>query len=365
MRVFHLTPVDFHRYVGGGERYVANVVSAIRRAADNGGFPVEQRIVTIGDIYKAQDINGTVLVSLPEDDVKLGLMDRTSSYLGRELDGADIVHVHQILTTFGLHAVLSAKSRGLTVVGTDLGGGQNPIMTRAGLALIDGTISISAYAARLLAPYYNGPDKVVIGPIDTHHFHPGARTQRKTLKRLVAVSRILPHKGIDQAIRALPDGVELRMIGKVYDERYYNDLKALAGGKRVTFLHDVDDNGLVDEYREADAFIQCSTYIDMYGTKQLKAELMGLTALEAMACGLPAIVSNCASLPELIREGETGFMFKDVADLRRLLERLAAGGADLPAISETARDHVESNYSYLTVGSRLLSFYNERLGHPS
>jgi glycosyltransferase involved in cell wall biosynthesis len=83
-----------------------------------------------------------------------------------------------------------------------------------------------------------------------------------------------------------------------------------------------------------------------------------------MACGLPAIVSNCASLPELVIPGETGFTFDSVADLEDLLVKARDGAHDLPAMSSAAREHVASNYSYEEVGNRFLSFYSEILGRP-
>jgi glycosyltransferase involved in cell wall biosynthesis len=44
------------------------------------------------------------------------------------------------------------------------------------------------------------------------------------------------------------------------------------------------------------------------------SETFGLAALEAMACGVPVIASRIGGLPELVVDGETGFLC-DLGDL--------------------------------------------------
>ncbi|HZH39681.1 MAG TPA: N-acetyl-alpha-D-glucosaminyl L-malate synthase BshA [Gemmatimonadales bacterium] len=63
----------------------------------------------------------------------------------------------------------------------------------------------------------------------------------------------------------------------------------------VRFLGKVDN--VADVMRGADLFLLPS-----------EAESFGLAALEAMACGAPVIASNAGGLPELVVEGETGFL---------------------------------------------------------
>src|SRR5207244_1193172 len=42
-------------------------------------------------------------------------------------------------------------------------------------------------------------------------------------------------------------------------------------------------------------------------------EPFGLTMIEAMACGTPTIAFGCGSVPEVVDEGESGFIVNDVA----------------------------------------------------
>lgn len=53
------------------------------------------------------------------------------------------------------------------------------------------------------------------------------------------------------------------------------------------------------------------------------SESFGLAALEAMACGVPAVTSNIGGLPELIVDGETGFLC-DLDDIDAFVDRSRA-----------------------------------------
>jgi len=168
----------------------------------------------------------------------------------------------------------------------------------------------------------------------------------------------MPHKGIDRIIRALPSGLKLRVVGRVYHEEYHTLLRQLAEGKDVEFISGADDDRLVSIYQQASLFVQASCVRDVYGNVAAKTELMGLTTLEAMACGLPVIVSaDGGSLPELVTDTRFGAVFKDEADLASLLRRHQAGIWPPLGGRTAAREHAISTYSLATYGRKLADFY--------
>lgn len=53
---------------------------------------------------------------------------------------------------------------------------------------------------------------------------------------VVYVGRLMPYKGADVLVRAIPDDVPLEIYGRHYDERYSRDVRRLAAGKNVSFF---------------------------------------------------------------------------------------------------------------------------------
>jgi glycosyltransferase involved in cell wall biosynthesis len=164
---------------------------------------------------------------------------------------------------------------------------------------------------------------------------------------------------VDQLIRALPGNVPAVIIGPPADQRYVNDLRALAQGKSITFRHDCDDEALVEAYRNALCVVLPSVYDDLYGHHTDVPELLGQTLLEGMACGTPAVCTSVASLPEIVRDGETGFVVSpgDAPALQRALLCFANNPDRARQMGENARAMIESRFTWPQVVDRCLERY--------
>jgi hypothetical protein len=130
------------------------------------------------------------------------------------------------------------------------------------------------------------------------------------------VGRLLPHKGVDDLIRGLPENLRLTIVGPAPHEETKARLEALARGKAVTFLHDVNDEALVQQYRRTSCIVLPSVYRTPDGTETRVPEPLGQTLLEGMACGAPAICTRVASMPEVVEDGVTGFVVPPTTRLR-------------------------------------------------
>lgn len=356
LRVLHASPTWFspESVIGGGERWVHNVMLALSAGAPE----VDQAMVVVGS-RPGLSLHGRTMVRiLANERTSRAPMDAISPQLWTEFAGFDLIHVHQSLTDFGAYACCVAASLGKTLVTTDLGGGSNPVMLEGGLSMSDGIVSISAYAHEMVASLSRAPHRVMIGPVDTDEFTPAARAPSAPMA--ICVGRVMPHKGIDRLIRALPPGLKLRVVGRVYHETYRALLGELAVGKDVDFIHDATDGDLVSLYQQSTVFLQGSCLRDVYGSFAPKTELMGLTTLEAMASGLPVIVSaDGGSLPELVTDARFGAVFQTEEELSAMLRRHQAGLWPPYAATTAARVHATSHFGLAPYGRGLAQFYAE------
>ncbi|MFT4028616.1 MAG: glycosyltransferase family 4 protein [Protaetiibacter sp.] len=361
IRVAQLTPTYFSddSVIGGGERYVTNVVRALDTAARAQGRELDICIVSTGAREMSDRSDGWPVQVLR--DINGGLpMDAVPEGLRRQLRGVDLVHVHQGFTGFGAAVTAICAQEGVPFVLTDLGGGHHgAVLDAGGVGFAAGIISISRFASTIIgrpAAF----DEVVLGPVDTDFFTPDPTVVRDP-ELVVCVGRLLPHKGVDRIIRALPRGMRLQVFGRPYDDRYLSDLRQLARGKRVEFHEDAGDETVRAAYRRAAVFVHASTHRDLYGHSVEKPELMGLTTIEALSCGAPVLVSNAGSLPELV-EGAEGFsdVFRDDAELEALLLGVH-GGVFGSETSLRAREFAVRRYAMGVVGARLLAAYDRAL----
>jgi glycosyltransferase involved in cell wall biosynthesis len=134
---------------------------------------------------------------------------------------------------------------------------------------------------------------------------------------LLFVGRISPEKGVDSAVRvARHAGLPLHVAAKVdaVDRVYYEStIRPLFDSTpSVEFLGEVEDRAKAELMGGASALI---FPIDW-------PEPFGLVMIEALACGTPVIARRRGSVPEILRDGETGFICGTESEMVRAVERL-------------------------------------------
>jgi glycosyltransferase involved in cell wall biosynthesis len=361
MRVIHVSPTPFGRdgLFGGGERYPVELARAL--AAE-----VDCELVTFGPrprvVVEPGGLRVRVLPTLthlprhPAHPVAPGLP--------AALRGADIVHTHHMRSSPSRIAAVTARLSRQRLVVTDHGlggGGWAGLLPR----LFDRFLTVSWHSAQTLdAP----PDRtrVIYGGADPERFHPDPAERRDGV---LFVGRLTPHKGVDHLIRALPAGARLTCVGAGgHDPRppesgYVALLQRLAAGRDVTFTGEVPDEQLPLLYRRAAVAVLPSVQVTCYGKRVGISELLGLSVLEAMASGTPVICSRVGGLPEVVQDGETGFLVTP-ADVDELHDRLATLLAD-PALAarmgRAARDVALSRFTWQACSARCVAAYEELL----
>ena len=354
IHVIHTVPALFGRdgVVGGAERYALELA---RSMADE----VRTTLVAFGDRDRDETAGALRIRVLGSPWLVRGQRaNPMSRRLFAALRPATVVHCHQQHVLASSLAALYCRLTGRRVFVTDLGGGGWDVSAYVSTdRWYHGHLHISAYSRAVFGHEENPRAHVISGGVDTVKFAPDARTRPGDT--VVFVGRLLPHKGIDTLIRALPEGLRLLVMGARADQRYAADLERLAAGKPVSFVHDADDAQIIDAYRSALCVVLPSVYRTMYGDTTRVLELLGQTLLEGMACGAPGICTAVASMPEVVSDGATGFVVPadDPAVLSERLAWLRDHPEEARRMGEAARRRVDTQFTWPTVVRRCLRAY--------
>ncbi|MFJ9111831.1 glycosyltransferase family 4 protein [Streptomyces sp. NPDC102283] len=143
---------------------------------------------------------------------------------------------------------------------------------------------------------------------------------------ILCAARLVPRKGQDTLIRALPavrravpdavllltgDGPYARTLRRLAADTGVADAVVLAGGQPHA--------AMPEHYAACDVFaMPCRTR-----RRGLEVEGLGIVFLEAAAAGLPVLVGNSGGAPDTVRDGETGHVV-DGRDVAAVADRLVA-----------------------------------------
>ncbi|OBF23777.1 glycosyltransferase family 4 protein [Mycobacterium sp. ACS4331] len=183
---------------------------------------------------------------------------------------------------------------------------------------------------------------------------------------VVCVSRLVPRKGQDMLIRALPrirqriDGAVLVIVGC---GPYRETLEKLAHehgvAEHVVFTAGVPSRELAGHYALGDVFaMPCRTR-----GAGLDVEGLGIVFLEASATGVPVVAGTSGGAPETVLDGQTGTVVDGrsldgivdaVADLLADPDRAAAMGA-------RGREWVLAQWQWDTMAARLSGLLDQSL----
>ena len=133
---------------------------------------------------------------------------------------------------------------------------------------------------------------------------------------LAFLGRTSPEKGLDQAIEiAKRAGMPLKIAAKIdrVDLEYFeNVIKPLLNDPLIEFIGEIG-------YPEKNVFLgNAAALIFPINWR----EPFGLVMIEAMACGTPVIAYPRGSVPEVIKDGVTGFIVPDLEGAVRAVERI-------------------------------------------
>jgi len=203
--------------------------------------------------------------------------------------------------------------------GDDLTGPQNVTRRSRWFGLAHRIVAANRHAESLLASRYGVPaDKIVLiqNGVDLDVFHPGPAPQELVQRYglggrlvLLTVTRLVPRKGVDKVLEALP-AMAAQFPGILY-------LVVGEGPQRAALEERVRTLGIASWVIFAGAVPHAAAR-DFYNAAQLvllpnreeagEADGLPLVFLEANACGKPVIGGMAGGTAEIVRDGENGIL---------------------------------------------------------
>ena len=202
--------------------------------------------------------------------------------------------------------------------------------------------------------------------VDTERFRPDPVSRAELRARyglgqrptVVCLSRLVPRKGQDMLIRALPairqrvDGAALVIAG---GGPYLDTLRGLAErfgvSDHVTFTGGVPSADLPAYHAMADVFaMPCRTR-----GAGLDVEGLGIVFLEASATGVPVIVGSSGGAPETVRHNQTGVVVdgRSVQQITDAVSELLADPDRAAAMGAAGREWATSQWRWDDLAGRL------------
>jgi glycosyltransferase involved in cell wall biosynthesis/SAM-dependent methyltransferase len=317
--------------------------------------------------------------------------------------GADVLHLHQPLSAFGVltspalrrlpslytfhsSAALEYRERRGTSAWHRPG-----LSGRVGAALLRaierwslGRVSrihvLSDYSAGLLRTLYGIDGERVVkieGGVDTERFRPAGESRDDARAALgwpagrpilFTLRNLQPRMGLDELIRAIDllrrrvPGVLLVIGGQGALRATLDALVSRLGlAEHVRFAGFVDDAALPRCYRAADVFVLPTQALEGFG----------LVTVEALACGTPVLGTAVGATPEILGPLGKSLVFSGTTpaamaeDLERFLEDVARDPAGAAALGHACRAHAETHYGWEPAVDRLESTLAALAGVPA
>jgi glycosyltransferase involved in cell wall biosynthesis len=355
-RVVHVVPALFglDGVYGGAERYALELARAMaervpttlvafgRRALSRRDGPLRVEVVTNWIPYRRF------------------VFDPIGPMLLPHLARADVIHYHQTHTFMAGVSLVLGKMMGRRVFTSHLGGSGYGLHRLTDLTpYYAGHLHISQFSRRIFGHEHLPTARVISGGVDVTRFAPASAPSRDFV---LYAGRLLPHKGIDYLVEAMPPDIPLVVAGRPWRHAraFYERLKDLAKGKRVTFAENCSDDDLRRYYQNARCVVLPSVFQSSDGARHPLPELLGQTLLEGMACGTAAICTDVASMPEVVGpDGDAGYVVapNDPASLRTTIQLLWQDRALGDCLGKAARARVLDEFRWDAVVNRCLAAY--------
>lgn len=293
----------------------------------------------------------------------------------KEAASVDVIHCHWSIA--GLAGVVAGKLFKKKVILMMHGAevfvlGKSRVL-RFLLQHIDCLISNSTFTEKKTLAVYPVPKHVVIPPgVDTDRFSPRHATAglRRSLNIaaddifVLSIGKFIPRKGFEYLIEAFNiivnrhkiNHIKLRIGGRGPLKTNYEQLIRRYSLQRfIEFLGYIPDDQMPAYYSAADIFVLPSIIDDRGDTEGL-----GVVFLEANACKTPVIGSRVGGIPDVIVDGENGFLVeqKNSLDLADKIYDLSGDVSLRNRMGKNGRRIVKDNFNWDKIAKKIIGIYD-------
>jgi len=291
--------------------------------------------------------------------------------------GFEMVHAHHAFTPTSLLSISAAEKLRIPSILTNhtifLAGDARYIWVPASYVLypyrryINKACLITAVsrAAAKFIEHFAEDKKIVVVPngVDIELFESVEKKVQPNLSEkptILYVGRLSYRKGLQVLVRAMPfilkeiPNAHLIIAGKGYMDGFIKVLiKSLNLEGNVTMLGFIPDEKLPELYASSSLFVMPSLYCESFG----------VTLLEAMASGRPVVASNVGGIPEVVKDGVTGLLFKrgDAEDLADKIIKVLSDRSLAQSLASNAKEIVKERYSWPVIADKMEDLYEKTL----
>ncbi|MGH4007419.1 MAG: glycosyltransferase [Pseudonocardiaceae bacterium] len=368
---------------GGQNVHVAQLAQALGRHGHHVTVHTRRDDPDLPDRVRAapgvtvEHVRAGPAIPIPKDQI-LGHMPEFGEHLARRWvrQPPDLAHAHFWMS--GLAAQHGARGTGTPVVQTfhalgtvkrrHLGAADPSPPSRLRLErdlARDAALVIATCSDEMteLAGLDVPAQRVAVVPcgVDLNRFTPhGPRASRDGRYRILSLGRLVPRKGVETTIRALPGVPDAELViaggGDATTEAERARLAAIAQEcgvrERVRLVGRIPRQDVPALLRSADVVVSVPWY-----------EPFGMVPLEATACGVPVVASAVGGHLDTIVDGRTGALVppRDAGALAHRVRELLADPARLASIGSAAAARARSRYGWDRIADETVRLYRQVL----
>jgi glycosyltransferase involved in cell wall biosynthesis len=171
----------------------------------------------------------------------------------------------------------------------------------------------------------------------------------------VYIGRLSREKGLGTLVKSFAENpdLEAKIVGDGPEKKALEKLIADRGIRNVTLCGYLGK----ERFQILSRALACIVPSECY-------EAFGRSVAESFACGVPVVASRLGGLPELVRDGETGWLFQagEVGDLGQCLRRVSQLPKDcIVDMGNKAYVFAQQNFSKKNYLERLVEIYNDAI----